>query len=162
MSDQSARTWLPADWLDEMNPTLLDSPDAFIEREGEGWALRLPEGDDERDNKFYRTLIEPGQVVLFFWTQSHGELSVTVHADGSFTTHDPIPAEATHFYECSSEMLADTLAELVAGDERLGNDGLEPGEYVVSTYTWSDPVPFRFEVDAEGRHGRFVSCAGAN
>ncbi|WP_181763487.1 hypothetical protein [Mesorhizobium sp. B2-4-15] len=31
----AGRSWVPAAWLDEMNPTMLASPDGYIERAGE-------------------------------------------------------------------------------------------------------------------------------
>lgn len=155
MSDV-ARKWFPVEWLDEMNPLPLESPDAFIEREGDGWCLRLPEGDSDRENDFYHMTVVPGQVVGFEWTESYGDLTMTVHEDRTFTLDRAIPEGATHFYEHSEGMLTNSLSEMVEGADRL-----EPGEYEISAYTWSDAIPHRFDVDADG-NGHFTPSAGAN
>lgn len=159
----TGRKWLPADWVDELNPTLLDTPDAFIERIGEGWGLRLPAGDPERDNDFYQTPIEPGQIVNFVWTEHYGDRTLIVNPDRTWIIDQPVPEAATHFYEYSQGALATSIEELVNGVPECGVDAetLDPGEYEISTYTWSDRVPFRFEVDVDG-NGRFVASAGAN
>lgn len=158
----SGRKWIPTEWVDELNPTLLDSPDAFIERIGEGWGLRLPAGDPDRGNEFYQTAVEPGQIVNFMWTEHYGDRTVIVHPDRTWIIDQP-PAEAvTHFYEHSQGVLADSIEEMVNGVPDCGvSDPLEPGEYEISTYTWSEAIPYRFDVDADG-NGRFVQCEGAN
>lgn len=156
-ADRPTRRWLPASWLDEMNPTLLDSPDAFLERDGDTWTLRLPANDPERDNPFYHERLLAGQVVKFAWTESYGELTLTVYHDRSWCTDFAVPEQATHFYEYSTGTLAESIAELVA--QTGPSDQLERGQYTVVAYTWAD-VPFRLEVD-DGR-ARFVQCAGAH
>lgn len=157
------RQWLPADWLDEVNPTLLDSPDAFIERVGDGWGLRLPVGDSERDNTFYQTAIEPGQIVNFLWTEHYGDRTLTMNADRTWSLDEPAPAGATHFYEYTQGMLSDSVDSLVNGDapDCGVTDPLDPGEYVISTYTWSDSIPFLFDID-DGGNGRFILCPMAH
>lgn len=155
------RRWLPAAWLDEMNPTMLNSPDSYIERAGDAWTLRLPAGDDERDSEFYRMTVEPGQIVEFMWTEHHGDRQLTIAADRTFSIDAPVPEGTTHFYDYESGAIADSLAELVEGDEALGQLPLDAGVVAISTYTWSDAIPFRFEVDADGA-GRFAPSAGAN
>jgi hypothetical protein len=161
MSEQGRR-WLPADWLDEMNPTMLATPDAYIERAGDGWSLRLPEGDDDRDNEFYRMSIEPGQIVQFLHTDGYGDVNVVVNADGSWTSDREPDPRANTFYEWSSGVLASSLKEMVEGDPEMPsyNPPLEPGEYKISAYSWSDPISFQFIVT--GDRGHFDMCAGVN
>ncbi|QND60416.1 hypothetical protein [Mesorhizobium huakuii] len=162
---EHGRRWLPAAWLDEMNPTMLDCPDAFIERlfagvQGNAWALRLPAGDVERDNSFYQLAVEDGQIVEFMWTEVYGDRTLTIAPDRSWSLDSPISEKATHIFEYSTGGLADGPQELVDSDTDTG-EILDPGEYVISTYAWSDPVPFRFEVDTAGA-GRFAPCSGPN
>jgi len=152
------RKWFPADWLDEVNPGLLETPDGFIEREGNGWALRLPQDEPERDNEFYRLPVEPGQIVKFMSLDSYGYLRLIVHPDGSWETDAPPPPEARSF-SIAFDIIADSIDELVVGDEF--SLALDPGEYEVAAYTWSDAIPFRFELVGSDR-GHFVPCVGAN
>ncbi len=159
MTDETPRLWLPVEWLDEMNPSLLDSPDAFIDRVGESWVLRLPEGDPDRDSEFYRMDVEPGQIVSFMWTESHGDRLLTLHEDGSHTLDEPLHVGTTHLFHYEEGVIADSVAELISGG--YGQDPLTPGEHQIATYSWSDEISYRFDVDAEGK-GRFVSSAGAN
>lgn len=156
------RLWLPADWLDEVNPTMLPSPDDFIEKQADVWFLRLPKDDPDRENEFYRMSVVPGQVVSFNWMESYGEIGLVVNADGSFVADIQTPARATHFYEPQTGTIAYNLDQLVKGDPECSiYEPLEPGDYEVMTYTWSDAVFFRFDVDAEGK-GVFVPCGGPN
>lgn len=157
MSNDTRRLWLPDNWLDEINPTMLETPDGFIAKDGVDWVLRLPEGDPDHDNEFYRTPIEPGQVVNFLWSQGHGYVTLTVAADGTWTTDIRPPKAATHFYEPAFGIIGNSIAEVVKGDP----EPLEPGEYEISAYTWSRPIAFRFDVDVEG-NGKFTPVSGAN
>jgi hypothetical protein len=152
------RGWLPAEWVDEAVPTLMATHDHFIERQGDAWLLRLPKGDLDRDNEFYCTPIEPGQVVAFNCNEHYGEFELTVGKDGQFRTDRTYPDRANCFaidWEC----MADTLAGLVKGDG--WQDPVEPGVHALSIYYWSEDIPFRFDLNASG-DGRFVLVAGAN
>lgn len=155
------RKWIPSEWLDELNPMMLDSPDAYIEVIGNGWGLRLPEGDDDRENPFYQSAVEPGQVVNFLWTDNFGQVVLTVRHNGSWSTDYSTPEGATHFYEHSTGAITDSIAELVNGDPESHLDPLPPGDYVVDCYTWSEDIPLRFDVGPDGV-ARFSPCAGAN
>lgn len=157
MSDDHRRHWIPSDWLDEINPTMLESPDSFIEREPKGWALRLPDGDPDRDNEFYHSPIEPGQIVGFRWVEGHGFFKLLLAADRTWTTDITPPAAATHFHEPQFGIIGNSVEDLLTDDL----DPLEPGEYEISAYTWSPEIPFRFDVDTEG-NGRFIQCAEPN
>lgn len=159
METETPRRWMPVAWLDEMNTCLLATPDAFIRRDGEGWLLRLPDDHEDAENEFYRMRVEPGQIVNFTWTESFGDVEVTVRHDGTWSTDYAVPEGATHFYAYAEGIMADSLEELV--DEGDGSGGLEPGTYEVSCYTWSETILYRFEVDASGA-ARFVQCPGAN
>lgn len=155
----STRLWIPADWVDESNPTMLDRADSYIEKQADIWWLRLPKDDPERDNEFYRMAVEPGQIVKFLWMERHGEISLILKADRTFITDQEPPSGTTHFYEYSTGAIAGSLKDLVEADET--GAPLDPGEYDVMAYTWSDEIPMRFDVDAEGQ-GRFLRCAGVH
>lgn len=157
--NSSKPLWIPAEWLDEVNPTMFESPDTYIEKQADVWWLRLPKGDPDRDNEFYRMAIEPGQIVQFLTMQRHGELSLILKADRSFVIDDEPPAGTTHFYEASTGAIADSLKDLVEPGET--GAALDPGEYEVMAYTWSDHIPMRFDIDADGQ-GRFLRCSGVH
>ncbi|TPK61495.1 hypothetical protein FJ930_27585 [Mesorhizobium sp. B2-4-15] len=69
--------------------------------------------------------VEPGQIVQFMWTEHHGDRQLTVAADRTFSIDAPASDGATHFYDYETDAIADSVAELVAGDEDLGNPPLE-------------------------------------
>lgn len=159
MPDHTNRRWMPAEWLDEINTCLLDSPDAFIQRDNDRWVLRLPDDHEDRANEFYSMEVEPGQVVEFMWTEAYGDRVLTIAPDRSYTLDQPLDPDTTHLYHYEEYYIAESIEELLEGGPSC--DALPPGEHVLQTYRWSDAVPYRFDVDAEGR-GRFLSAAGVH
>lgn len=158
MASESDRKWIPTEWLDEVLPRMRPTPDAYIERDGAGWAMRLPLGDADRDNDFYAAAIEDGQIVDFSHVDDLGAVVVTVAADRSFTVDRPVPEQATHFYDGALD-IAETIAEAVNGDPEWPDtsEPLEPGEHVIRIAHWGH-ASFRFDATA----ARFILCAGAN
>lgn len=164
MTDDADRKWLPAEWLDEVVPIMEASPVAYVEREGEGWALRLPKGNpsrsDDHEEDCWHTKIEPGQIVGFCWTEDYGHFSLTVDDDGRWKLDRPVPETATHFWlPFDTETLAESVEDLVKGNDWTGPT--DPGTHTMGAYFWSDEVKFRFEISTDGQP-RFVQCAEAN
>ncbi|MCQ0986437.1 hypothetical protein [Jiella marina] len=157
----TTRQWLPSEWMDEIVPGLADDPSDFIEQDADGsWHLR-PKNESDRDNDFFHEVLEPGRVVKWRFFEDYGEVRVTVgEAPDEFTVHDPVPDTTTHFVANHDiETLADSMEGLVDG---YGwGEPLNKGEHQIQIYRWSDSLPFRFEIDQDGK-GRFVCCAGAN
>lgn len=148
------RGWFPTEWLDEINPPPLPSPDAFIQRVPGGFALRLPDHDEEAESEFYRLALEPGQIVDFSCVDRYGDVFVIVHGKRAPKIDRPVPPAAEQFYEHSNGILVTSFDEMI--DElRMQND---ENPWRVSCYTWHDGQFFRFEVDANG--ARFVRCEG--
>lgn len=153
----TGRLWCPADWVDEMAPALGETPDAFLKR-GEDGVLRLVPLDPEPEEDFRPRAIGPGEVVEFIWTESRGSTTLTVLADGSWSSSHVFDADTTHFWLPGDiESLADSLEDLVRGDEGF-RAPLAPGAHEVEGYVWSDAVPFRVEVLESGA-ARFVEVA---
>jgi hypothetical protein len=91
------RKWLPSEWMDEMPPTLGDSPDAFLKRNANGVLQLAPiDGDDEWP---IPTDIEKGFVVDV-WTWSDGTLFEVHVLESGVATFVEVqrPAEAGHPY----------------------------------------------------------------
>lgn len=153
--------YFPAAWADEIVPPPLESPEAYIERDGGGWVLRLPKDDPERENGFYIMAVEPGQVVEFYITESYGLFELSIGEDRRFTTDRAFPEKANSFWiPFDPDTLQRSLRSLV---EEGGDDGepLPVGEHSININWWSEPVPFRFEIDDDGKP-HFVASSGAN
>lgn len=150
------RGWFPTDWLDEINPPPLASPDAFIHRVAGGFELRLPPDDPEADNDFYSLAVEPGQIVDFSCVDRYGDVHLMITGPDSHETDRPVPPAAEQFFEHSTGTLVDSFDEMV-GELRAETDA-DGQPWRVACYTWHDGQFFRFEVDADG--ARFVRCEG--
>lgn len=157
----TAPKYAPHAWLDEIMPAPLARPEDFVEKDGDRWFLRLPEDDLERDNEFYITEIEPGQTVDFLIHENYGQFELSIGADRRFTTDRPFPDKANGFWiPFDPETMQHSLRGLVEGDGDFALR-LEAGEHVIGIYWWSEPTPFRFEIDEAGQP-RFVASAGPN
>lgn len=153
--------YLPAAWSDETVPTALESSDAYIERDGDRWLLRLPKDDPDRENEFYVTPVVPGQIVEFLANEDYGHFELSIGEDRRFTTDRPYPAKANGFWiPFDPDTMQHSLRELVEGGEHDG-EPLGAGEHVIGIYWWSGPIPMRFEIDGDGEP-HFVASAGAN
>ncbi|WP_062203522.1 hypothetical protein [Aureimonas sp. AU12] len=155
------RWWCPGDWLDEVCPVQVEDPAHAVICDGEGrWFLV---DDDFRDagetdpsaTETQAMPLEPGDVVIWSYSETRGEFTVTVDADGSFTLDGVAPSDATQWWVPGEhDVLADTLGELVR--ER----GLSAGVHLVEARHWSNDVALRFDV--EDGAPWFTECAGVN
>ena len=151
------RKWLPTEWLDEVVPEPQDSPDAFISPVGDS-ALELRAPTEPREDGFYVSPLTEGQIVEFVAFDDYGTLQLTIHADRTFETDDPVPAGATLFMlEGEPDTISGSIEEMV----RNLDDPIDPGTYTVAAYSWQRHASFRLELD-EKRVARFVMCAGAS
>lgn len=156
------RKWFPTDWLDEINPPPLPSPDAFIHRVAGGFALRLPPEDEESDSEFYYLALEQGQIVDFSYVDHYGDVHLMITGPAGHETDRLVPPAAEQFYERGTGTLVTSFDEMVeelraAEAERSEEQG-KGQPWRVSCYTWEDGQFFRFEVDADG--ARLVRCEG--
>lgn len=145
--------YLPADWLDEIIPTPRADPNEFVMfNEAIGWHLRDPdEAEPFEAEDGWCTPLQPGQVVKFSANRVFGDFTLTVDGSG-YVTDRQIPAEANCFrLDHDTDTLASSLEELVNGSGWM-HDPLQPGEYDIDAYWWSDEeYPFRFDiVDGNG------------
>lgn len=159
---ENVRKWLPSEYQDEVIPEVQKSPDQFLQNHPDhGWIM-LPPDEEADEESFYFKKLEPGQIIRFDATESYGFYTLTVREDRSYSVDGEIPSKANCFVvDHDIYTLQDTLGSLVEGDGCL-TDPLEPGEYTLTAYWWSErPTHFRFEIDADG-NGRFALCAGEN
>lgn len=151
------REWLPEAWLDEVTPGLQAAPEVFAEQHEGGWRLIPPAGSGWRDEAYFRTAIEPGQVVRFFYREFFGEFVVTVREDRTWSASGGWPQKATHFWRDGG--IFNSMEEAVNPEDWHG-DPLEPGEHEIGVGFWSDAISFRFDV-IDGKP-LFTQVAGAN
>lgn len=142
------KTFLPADYLDEVVPEPRDTPSAWIVAlPGDAYALApFDEGDEPT------RILKSGDLVSFCWHQVFGSLQVTIRSDESFTSvPEPHPIANGFWERGDTDSFAPSLTEFAKG--WLQNGG-EPEIVEVDHYFWSDGEPYRFEVGADGP--RFV------
>jgi hypothetical protein len=166
MSEQKTepREWWPQEVCDEMMPPGLDSPDRFIVADGAGWRFDYPADmkhvtDGER-GLFRRPLAE-GDIVTFIYCDDLGSVELTIRPDRTFAWVGDIPARATHFWFAGdADSLGDSLAELVENYfEAWGAEMDKPAVEVARMAWWSDLLPHKFTLTADGP--RFVAVSAA-
>lgn len=163
MADYTTK-YCPFDWLDEIVPVLVEDPAEIVFVGGPtGWLMLADEKDDEEE--YCRVPLEPGQVIEFGAHRWYGIFKMWIGGDDSFDFDDAYPSDATHFRLVDADELDmhDSIEELVkAGspEDFNGKVPLEVGPHEVSIWYWSDPIPFRFEVE-DGKPN-FVRCAGVS
>ena len=143
------RTWLPMEWMDEVCPQTLPSPDGFLSRLDDGaWQIVPREVADGEDGwQSCITRLAPGQVVRFMWVEHYGFRTLTVRDDGTWSIDGSgFPDGTAHFWiPCDPDTLSESIDELVRGNDWRGP--LEPGDHMIAGYTWSEPIAFEFVVD---------------
>lgn len=151
------RQWLPSQWLDEVVPAPQENPDAFIRPLGGGsFELRAP--DEPEEDGFFVAPLVPGQVVEFSAFDDYGMMELTLNEDRTFTTAEPVPAEATHFMMyMEPDTISGSLEELV----RNLDEPVDAGPFTVLAYSWAHHTSYRLDVDSDGT-ARFAMCEGAN
>lgn len=160
------RQWIPTDWLDEVVTGLADKPSDFLTRREDGTLeLRPTDPPDDPDVPDWRVkALTPGEVVKFSWTENYGVGTLIVGEDGRWTCDRDFPDTATHFWlPFDSSTMESSLNALVTGEGGWGDaDPLEPGEYTVGAYTWSEGpgIPFTVRVLESGA-AEFVEAGTA-
>ncbi|WP_127144090.1 hypothetical protein [Pelagibacterium montanilacus] len=144
------RTYLPYDWVDEVVPGMLASPDAYLVKSDDGgWMLRLPKDDPEYENEFFAMKLEQGQIINWVLRETFGDLLLTVQADQSWTVDRPLPEKANTFWmPFDFDTVTGSIEELVTtcGDPLQG-EPLVVGNHVINAFYWSPTFPMRFEVN---------------
>ncbi|MBX5112730.1 hypothetical protein [Rhizobium lentis] len=154
MSDHELK-WLPCRWMDEYVPDPQADPNAFIRHSEElGWYMRPVEDQDSGLFLEGFGIIElaEGKVVKFNATENYGDLTLTVHDDGTFATDGDIPAKANCFrIDRDTDTLQRSLSDLVSGGDY--GEKLKAGSYDIDAYWWSEEeYAFTFSVvDGKGQ-----------
>lgn len=158
----------PADWLDEVVPTLAQHPNEFIRKLPDGrWAIVDLDADlsdpDWQDEAPFLTLTD-GEIVKFcaFWDCQ--KFTVSVDPDGAWAllgNASELAALATHFQRDGDQFgeFSCDLNDIVTG-ENIGENPLPSGDHLVACWHWSDEIPYRFIV-ADGV-GAFHPVEGAH
>jgi len=158
MTEQdNRRVWIPEEYLDEVTPPGRASPSEWIEDNVAGRAL-APAWDFEKSAPI---ALERGQVVNFYWCDTHGHVLIRLQRDGSFKIlSGAVEPAATHFWRVGDpESLADTLEEFAKQEAQSIPGGEDIADIDVQMATWSEGgVPHALVV--EGNSARFVQVAG--
>lgn len=146
----SQTKFLPEDWSDEVSPAPQPNPDDFIQKTETGFQLHPVDPLDEQEAEFHIQPLEHGEIVTFLEHRHHGNFTLDIAEDGTFTVSPDVPAEANCFM---SDGNLDTFSRSPKDLAKV----LERGErYEIEAYFWSDKdkgIPFRFVV--EGDSARF-------
>ena len=129
--------WIPEQYCDEWTPPGRDAPADWIVWKGDA-AFLASSGYIDGD---FGALLVDGEIVKFNHLETHGEIDLTLAADG-FSFAAPPPAEFGQCYASACDVLADTVDDLI---QQLRDDKTEPGVIAVEFYTWSGPLRFRFD-----------------
>ena len=129
---------IPEEYCDEWSAPGRQAPTDWIEWRGEAPFLA---SNDYLPGQLYGAALTDGEIVKFLHLETHGEIDLTLAADG-FSFAAPPPAEFGQCYAGSNDILADNVDELI---QQLRDDKTAPGVIAVKFYTWSGPAPFRFD-----------------
>ncbi|MDW9877354.1 hypothetical protein GOA90_08865 [Sinorhizobium meliloti] len=148
--------YLPSSWLDEVLPAPQRNVNDFIHRLDDGSWIMMPKDEADQDEEFWRTTLEPGQIVAFSVHEWYGWMTIHVNDDGSIDDGE-VPDKANCLcLDGEVETLVDNVKDLV---EYGAGEPLRPGSYDITAYYWADTeAHFRFIVDAAGK-GQFEPCA---
>ncbi|HEX5935852.1 MAG TPA: hypothetical protein VFY63_16960 [Pseudorhizobium sp.] len=156
--------YLPSKWQDEVIPAPQADVNTFIcpAEAGQWEMLPVENRDDPEDATFYRQTLEPGTIIAFDVHRNFGDFQLHVYGDGTHQVDGDYPSSANCFVvDGDIDTLQDNLETLVKGDGTQWAEPLQPGDYDLQVYWWSEkPSHFRFTVD-EGR-ARFEPCEGPN
>lgn len=149
------RQWWPSDYVDEVVPTSMDSPQAWIIPipGAPGFTLASPYHDDKAeeaermgDGDLTFHPLTDGQKIAFTAYDDFGDLRININADGTFVivsgTLDP---RADHFWEWFNNEgpMGDSLEEFAK--QYAENDGA--GEDVnVGMGSWSHTETFAVQI----------------
>lgn len=154
------RKWCPAEWMDEVPPTLGLSPDDFLKRTAEGVLQLTPITAEGEDGESWppTTDIVPGAIVSFTWHENRGARLITIQADGSWTIDEPFPDDTNCFRDEYGELEVEGSIQDVVnsyrGNDLPGSAIIEDDDYPyalgIEGWTWSDGEPFRVKVLESG------------
>src|SRR5690606_25775055 len=147
--------WLPNDWLDEVTPAPLRSPDDFLWKCDDGTYVITPKCDpddlkpegDEEDRKYYTKPVKGGDTVWFCPSEFYGIFPLHVNEDGTHRIDGDYPAKANCFYLGEHDEVGDSVEDLLLRGGEDGDSALLPGEYSIQIYWWDKDVAFRLDVN---------------
>ncbi|MBR0649539.1 hypothetical protein GXW78_07700 [Roseomonas terrae] len=159
--DDPEKTWVPADWVDEITPPPRATPDAWIVLAADGAPMlagchdgplgdRTPEGGEDTTSFGNPRLLRDGDVVVFMFTRNWGTAVLTVNQDGTWSVDREMPPEATSVWIPGDHETVDGDVAALVENCSLQH---EIGDHEIEYFEWSDGDPFVF--DAANR--RFVA-----
>jgi hypothetical protein len=147
--------WWPYALMDEAMPAGRDNPDAWLDTLPDGRPF-LAGGDD--DGRLESQPLADGERVEFIRCDTYGQAELVIRRDGSWSVETPMPPEAEQVCALGGwqvDSLAETVEDCVDRlKEEIGPlcdgpdlfDGADGSrEFDLSYYTFSEPIPFRFD-----------------
>ena len=139
----AADAWFPEEYCDEVMPADRSSPTAWVERHGDGWRIAPIEDNDSCDQTGMP--ITDGEIVSFVSRTDHGDATLTLKADGTWSVDRAMPPGADQVY-LPCENIAASVEELV--EQMRESSDFQPDDYEISYACWSDGIAFRFDASA--------------
>lgn len=134
--------WWPEALVDEIMPEGRKSPDDWIVDHNGAPALSMGE---EEDNDGPPQPLQAGQIIQFSAMVELDMCVLRLDAQGGYTVERPMHPEATDCCILHGWQF-ETMAESVDGCVQGLRDGAaEPGDYVISYYTWKHQQAYQFD-----------------
>lgn len=137
-------TWAPSDYVDEVALKMRDSPEAWLERRGDGSFAVAPAYEGLQAEP--RVPLSDGEIVSFISNTDYGLANLTINADGTWSVDGPMPSDAQQrcvLLGWQWASLADSVEECAAS---MIEYAAEPADdYPIAYYTSSGPMNFRFD-----------------
>lgn len=152
---QTLSGWLPADWLDEITPPPLATPDDFIlQLNGGGFALAPKDVETleyDEGMKQWLTPVAVGEIVSFLPFEFYGRFTLQVEDGGNLFFDRWYPEKADNFFLVDHDEYFETPAQMLDPNKFVDGKALEPGNYAVDISWWGGEVMHRLSVDVDGK-----------
>ena len=135
------RTWIPADWMDESVPTCGTSPDDFLKRNANGVLQLMPIDPEEGSTWPAASDILPGQEVQFCWHEDGGTATLVLRDDGTWSLNPPFDGDVNCITDADGDAFAQDVDDYISQYKEI--EPMEPGEYQLWGWFWSEPIAFR-------------------
>ena len=147
--------WLPSDWVDEITPPPLASPDDFLFSVDDGSFALAPKDVEtleyDEDMKEWLTPIAIGEIVSFMPSEFYGRFTLEVQVSGTLVFDRHYPEKADNFFLVDYDEYFDDPAQMLQADKFVDGVPLQPGSYAVDISWWGADVAFQLGVDADGK-----------
>lgn len=127
-----------------------DAPEAFaFYDEKFGWHIRNPENGDPSDEQ--NIALHDGKPVLFYATGDYVHFTLTVGANGTYETSEPLPDGLNGFGDVTGDIPAyGTIKEFIE------NNDIDEGAVISMFGSWTSPEPVTLQCNIVGHKVTFT------